>query len=149
MTGTLLLNWIYDRPVGHAVDAMANAADDAAVMLPYTDKPEGMLVYNTDGTMVVILMTPDRPRFESNDLLKGTDEEIRAAVEGFNAYCGRFVLDAEADTVTHHLEQALFPNSVGTQQVRFVSLEQGQLKLSAPPIPADGKEWTFYLIWNR
>lgn len=124
-------------------------ADDGAVMLPYTDKPEGMLVYNTDGTMIIILMKPDRPLFESNDLLKGSDEEIRAAVEGFNAYCGRFVLDPEAGTVTHHLEQALFPNWIGTQQVRFVSLEKGQLSLSAPPILAGGKEWTFYLIWNR
>ncbi len=44
------------------------------MVLPYTDKPEGMLVYNTDGTMIVILMKPDRPLFESNDLLKGSDE---------------------------------------------------------------------------
>ena len=104
--------------------ACEGRADDGAVWLPYTDKPEGMLVYNTDGTMIIILMKPDRPLFESNDLLKGSDEEIRAAVEGFNAYCGRFVLDPEAGTVTHHLDQALFPNWIGTQQVRFVSLRE-------------------------
>jgi hypothetical protein len=46
--------------------------------------------------MLLVAMKPDRPLFESNDLRKGSDEEIRAAFDGFTAYCGRFVLDPEA-----------------------------------------------------
>ena len=122
------------------LNACEGRADDGAVLLLYSDNPEGMLVYNPDGSMMVILMKPDRPLFESPDLLKGTDEEIRTALEGFNAYCGRFVLDPEAGTVTHHLEQALFPNWIATQHVRYVSLEKGQLSLSAPPILVGGIE---------
>ena len=131
------------------LSACEGRAEDGTVVLPYTDKPDGMLMYNSDGTMMVIYMKPDRPLFESNDPGRGSNEEIRAAFEGFTAHCGRFVLDPDASTVTHHLEQALFPNWVGTQQVRFISLVDGQLSLSTPPILAGGKEWIFSLIWNR
>ena len=131
------------------LSAFEGRAEDGSVVLPYTDKPEGMLIYNTDGTMMVILMNPDRPRFKSNDLGGGSNEEIRAAFEGFNAYCGRFVLDPQAGTITHHLEQALFPNWIGTQQVRFISLMDSQLSLRTPPILAGGKEWIYSLSWNR
>ena len=131
------------------LSACEGRAGDGAVLLPYSDHPQGMLTYGADGTMIVILMNPDRPQFASDDILKGTDEEVRAALEGFMAYCGRYVLDAEAGTVTHHLEQALFPNWVGTQQLRHASLADGQLSLATPPIAAGGQEWTFYLIWHR
>jgi Lipocalin-like domain len=131
------------------LSACEGRAEDGSVVLPYTDKPEGMLMYHTNGTMMVIYMKPDRPLFESNDPGRGSNEEIRAAFEGFTAHCGRFVLNPDASTVTHHLEQALFPNWVGTQQVRFISLVDGQLSLSTPPILAGGKEWIFSLIWNR
>ena len=129
--------------------ACEGRADDGAVLLPYSDKPQGMLTYCADGTMMAMLMKPDRPLFGSNDPLEGSSEEIRAAFEGFCAYCGRFVFDPRACTVTHHLEQALFPNWIGTQQVRFVSMLDGQLSLSTPPVLASGKEWIFYLIWIR
>jgi hypothetical protein len=131
------------------ISAFEARTNDGTTWMPYTNKPQGILNYNPDGTMIVILTNPDRPLFESNDMYKGSNEEIRAAFEGFTAYCGRSVLDPEAGTLTHHLEQCLFPSWIGTQQVRFVSLEKGQLSLSTQPILADGKEWTLYLIWNR
>jgi hypothetical protein len=124
-------------------------ADDGSIMLPYGEKPEGTLIYSADGKVMVIIMKPDRPLFASNDPLKGTDQEVREAFEGFQAYCGRFDLDMEAGTVTHHVEQSWYPNLIGTQQVRFVSLKEGRLSLTTPPFLAAGKEFTFYWNWNR
>ena len=129
--------------------AYEGRAEDGSVSLPFSDKPEGMLTYNSDGTMMVIMMKPGRPMFESNDVFKGSDTEVRAAYEGFLAYCGRFVVDTEAGTVTHLPEQSLFPNWVGGQQVRFAELAGDQLSLSSPPMLAGGKVWKFYLIWYR
>jgi hypothetical protein len=129
--------------------AYEGRAEDGSVSLPFSDKPEGMLTYHADGTMMVIMMKPGRPLFKSNDFLTGSDAEVRAAYEGFLAYCGRFVVDTEAGTVTHLPEQSLFPNWVGGQQVRFAELEGNQLSLSTPPIPSGGKVWKFYLIWTR
>ena len=131
------------------LSAYEGRAEDGSISYPFTKKPEGMLTYNADGSMMVIIMKPDRPRFESNDFSTGSDAEVRAAYEGFLAYCGRFVLDAQAGTVTHIPEQAHFPNWIGTQLVRFAELTKGQLSLSTPPTLSGGKLRKFYLIWKR
>jgi hypothetical protein len=131
------------------LSAYEGRADDGSITYPFTARPEGMLTYNPDGSMMVIIMKPDRPRFESNDFSTGSDAEVRAAYEGFLAYCGRFVLDAQAGTVTHIPDQAHFPNWIGTPLMRFAELTEEQLSLSTPPTLAGGKLRKFYLIWKR
>ena len=49
-------------------------------------------------------MASDRPAFAGSDRLGGTDAEVRSAFEGYHAYFGRFMVDAAAGTVTHHIE---------------------------------------------
>jgi hypothetical protein len=131
------------------LSAYEGRAEDGSITYPFTKKPEGMLTYNADGSMIVIIMKPDRPRFESNDFSTGSDAEVRAAYEGFLAYCGRFVLDAQAGTVTHIPDQAHFPNWISTPLMRFAELTEGQLSLSTPPTLSGGKLRKFYLIWKR
>lgn len=131
------------------LSAFEGRAEDGTVTRQFGDRPEGMIAYHADGTMMVVIMKPDRPIFESKDMYNGSDEEIRAAFNGFLGYCGRFTIDPQAGTVTHHLEQAHFPNWIGTRQVRYVKLSDNQLSLSSPPILANGKQVTFYLIWRR
>ncbi len=131
------------------LSAYEGRAEDGSVTYPFTEKPEGMLTYHADGSMMVIIMKPGRPRFESNDFSTGSDAEVRAAYEGFLAYCGRFVVDAQAGTVTHIPEQAHFPNWIGAPLMRFAELTEGQLSLSTPPTLSDGKIRKFYLIWKR
>jgi hypothetical protein len=131
------------------LSAYEGRAEDGDVTYPFTEKPEGMLTYNSDGTMMVIIMKPDRPLFASNDFSTGSDAEVRAAYEGFLAYCGRFVLDVQAGTVTHIPEQAHFPNWIGAPLMRFAELNEGQLSLSTPPTLSGGKLRKFYLIWKR
>jgi hypothetical protein len=131
------------------LSAYEGRADDGSITYPFTARPEGMLTYNPDGSMMVIIMKPDRPLFESNDFSTGSDAEVRAAYEGFLAYCGRFVLDVQAGTVTHIPDQSHFPNWIGTPLMRFAELTEGQLSLSTPPTLSDGKLRKFYLIWRR
>jgi hypothetical protein len=121
---------------------------DGQVIYPYGEAPEGMLMYDAHGHMIVILMRRSRPLFVGGDVLRGTAEELRAAFEGFDAYCGTYTLDVSQATVTHHLVAARFPNWVGTDQVRHVTLRQDRLALSTPPILGGGTEWTFSLIWQ-
>jgi hypothetical protein len=131
------------------LSAYEGRSEDGSITYPFTPKPEGMLTYHADGSMMVIIMKPDRPLFKSNDFSTGSDAEVRAAYEGLLAYCGRFVLDVQAGTVTHIPEQAHFPNWIGTPLVRFAELTEGQLSLSTPPTLSDGKLRKFYLIWKR
>jgi hypothetical protein len=119
------------------------------VNYPYGRNPFGILIYDPDGNVFVLLMRRDRPKFASDDTWGGTPEEIKAAFEGFNAYCGTYEVNEDKGTVTHHLEGSMFPNWVGTDQVRFLKRSGDQLTLSTPPMPVSGKQSTVQLVWAR
>src|SRR5262245_57487062 len=70
----------------------------------YGASPKGRLVYDAGGRMSVHLMDPGRKRFGSGEIRSGTDEEIRAAFQGYFGYFGTYVVDAKAGFVTHRVE---------------------------------------------
>src|SRR5690606_26490326 len=111
------------------------------ILKPYGDNPKGTLIYAADGSMSAVLMKQGRPKFASGDLATGTPEEVKAAFDGFDAYCGTFTLDESQNTVTHHIEVALFPNWEGTDQVRYYELSGDRLRIYTPPIRAYDKDW--------
>ena len=124
-------------------------SSNGEVVYPYGRDPFGMLIYDSRGNMSVLLMRRDRPKFASGDLLRGSQEEIKAAYEGFDAYCGTYEVNEEKGTVTHHVEGSKFPNWVGTDQVRFFECSGDQLLINTPPIQMGGEQWTVYGIWAR
>lgn len=119
------------------------------VSYPYGRNPFGMLMYDSYGNVFVLLMRRDRPKFASNDQWRGTPEEIKAAFEGFNAYCGTYEVNDEKGTVTHHVEGSLFPNWVGVDQERFLKFSGDQLTLSTLPVPLGSRQLIVHLIWAR
>jgi len=119
------------------------------VSYPYGRNPFGMLMYDLGGNVFVLLMRRDRPKFASDDLWKGTPEEIKAAFEGFNAYCGTYEVNAEKGTVMHHVEGSMFPNWVGMDQERCFKCSGEQLTLSTLPLLLGGRRSTVHLIWAR
>ena len=116
------------------------------VLHPYGQVLFGRLMYDQKGYMSFLAMHPDRPRFASGDVMGGTPEEIKEAFQGFDAYCGTYTIDQERALVTHHLEGARFPNWIGTDQVRYFQTTNDTLRIKAPPILADGVEWTFEAV---
>jgi len=119
------------------------------VVYPYGRDPFGMLMYDSSGNMLVLLMQRDRPRFASGDLRRGTPEEIKAAFEGCTTYCGTYEVNEEKGTVTHHVEGSNFPNWVSTDQVRFFKFSGDQLTLSSPPILVGGEQLIVHFVWAR
>jgi hypothetical protein len=111
--------------------------------------PVGQLLYDATGHMSAQLMDPERPRFAGGDLTRGSEAEMRAAVRGYIAYYGTYTFDLPRGLVTHHVEGALFPNWVGSDQVRHVQLESDRLTLTTPPMRVGGKEVTTVLVWER
>jgi hypothetical protein len=116
---------------------------------PFGEHAHGLLMYDSHGRMSVVLSRAGRPLFVSGDPARGTPEEIRAAFEGFNAYCGTYKIDEQNNTVTHHVEANSFPNWVGTDQERFFSLTGRRLTLRTPPLLEDGETVTFTAVWER
>jgi len=120
-----------------------------AVELPLGQGVVGQLLYDAAGNMSAIIMKPERPPFASRDLRRGTDTEVRAAFEGFNAYFGTYTIDAAKGTVTHHVRAASYPNWVGEDQVRYYRFDGARLVLSTPPIQIGGRPLTSVLVWER
>jgi hypothetical protein len=116
---------------------------------PFGDKPHGQLVYSADGYMSVVLSRDDRPRFAATDFAGGSAEEIRKAYAGFEAYAGRFELDAARGVVKHHLAVCRYPNWEGGTQVRQARIEGDRLHLATPPMPVRGDQWVYTLTWRR
>ena len=117
--------------------------------VPYGEEPLGMLIYTQEGTMSVTLMALGRPKFASGDIYNATPEELKAAFENFDAYCGTYTLEVGENKVTHHLEASRFPNWEGSNQVRYFQLEGNKLSLYTDPIASRGTTWILYLEWER
>ncbi len=129
--------------------SLVGKSSEGKVYHPYGENLIGMLMYDSKGYMSALLMNPDRPKFASGDMMKGTPEELKAAFEGFDAYCGTYIIDAEKSQVTHNVQGSKFPNWVGTAQVRFFKISGDTLHIAAPPILAGDIQWKFKAVLVR
>jgi hypothetical protein len=98
--------------------------------------------------MYVLVQNPARRKF-AGDLGQGTPEEIKEAFKGFDAYCGTYSVDIAAGIVTHHVEIARHPNYVGSDQVRYFTLQDDLLSIRTAAFQMNGEETVFYLDWRR
>lgn len=131
------------------VSAEYRSMDGTVLDSPWGPEPQGMIMYDAHGNMSAQLGRRERARFAVGDQLRGSSEEIKAAFESYNAYWGRYEVDEHARTVTHHVQQAMFPNWTGSKQVRYYKLEDNKLILTTPPIRRGGQEVIGVLVWER
>ena len=128
-----------------------DAVDDGgSVMLPFGERPEGILVYQPDGTMITTIAPAGRPRLSSSDPLQGgSDTERRRTAETFIAYAGTWAMSG--DDVVHDVAISLYPNWVGSRQVRHVRLldDGARLELSTDPFLLHGRRAVQRLVWRR
>ena len=114
---------------------------------PLGPEASGYIIYTADGYMSVSMSAANRANYASEDLKGGTVEEKTAAAETYIAYCGKYEL--HEDRVVHHIELAVFPNRVGTSQVRYYELSGDRIDLTTPPILINGRPQTCKLVWER
>ena len=122
---------------------------DGRISYPYGEKPEGQLIYDGRGSFSGQIVGSGRPSFQSGNLLKGTEEEIKTAFEGYIAYYGTYEVDEPKGQVTHHVTGALFPNWIGDIQIREFEFEGERLRLSTQPIKGSRADLTNILLWER
>lgn len=90
---------------------------------PFGRDARGRLIYEPDGRMAVQLMDPRRPGFESDDPLVTSEAEVRAAFGGYTAYYGTYSVHPDEETIVHHIEAALLPHWVETDQRRHFEFD--------------------------
>jgi hypothetical protein len=115
---------------------------------PFGQEAQGRLIYEPDGRMAVQVMNPNRPKFASKDPLVTSEAEVRAAFDGYTAYYGTYSVNPDEPTIVHHLEAALLPNWVGTDQPRHFEFDGKYLTLQGPLL-LGGVQGVVSLIWER
>lgn len=119
------------------------------VVYPLGEDALGQAIFTDSGYLSAQLMRSGRPNFASGDQAGGTPQEVQAALQGYAAYYGRCELDVENRTITTTVEGSLFPNWVGSRQLRYYELSAKQLVLRTPPIAFGDKKFTGVLNWER
>jgi hypothetical protein len=74
--------------------------------------------------------------------------EKAAAFDGYYAYFGKWTVDAAKGTVTHHIQQSLFPAERGEEGVRHFELDGDHLTLTARTHEM-GEDHERKLVWER
>jgi len=119
------------------------------VIYPLGEDALGQAIFTESGYMSGQLMRQNRPLFASGDQASGTDDEIKAALQGYIAYYGPCEVDVDNKTVTTLVEGSLFPNWVGGQQLRYYEFTDDRLILKTPAISYGDLEITGVLTWER
>ena len=123
---------------------------DGRISRPYGVEPGGLLMYDGRGCFSGQIMAWERPDFATGNLLKGSDDEVRAAFEGYVAYYGSYKVDEAEGLMIHQVEGSFFPNWIGERQVRrFEFTGDGRLQLSTLPIKGVRADLTVVLLWER
>ena len=102
--------------------------DAAVVAQPFGPSPVGQLVYTDNNRMNGMMMKSEA---DGRSLSEPKGEgELAAAFLSVISYCGSWTVDAESETVTHHVSAATYPNWVNTSQARGCKLDGDTLELS-------------------
>ena len=122
------------------------------VRYPWGKNPVGRLLYEESGRMFAQLMNPGRRsvgglsnRGAAAAIATASADDMREMLTGFNAYFGTFEVDESSRTVIHHLQSALIPSWVGTDQRR-------KYEFSGPDelvILNTASQAVYRLVWHR
>lgn len=115
---------------------------------PMGPDARGLLLYSPDHSVSAILHTADRPAFGTRLFVQGSEQARQEAALTYVSYAGTWELRGEQ--VHHHVEHSLFPDWVGTDLVRAVSWQDGELVLTTlPERTRSGKAAVNRLRWRR
>jgi hypothetical protein len=116
---------------------------------PYGRAAKGIMIFEPGGWSSMQIMRSGRSTFVSGDPYRGTPEEVRDAAEGYHAHAGTYTVDEEHGCLTHHVVCSLFPNWVGSDQVRFYHLDGKRLIIGTPTLILGSRMTDVMLIWEK
>jgi hypothetical protein len=123
------------------------------VIYPFYGKhPAGLLVYDRSGWMSVQIVSDPKPTLpvvsSREDSLKAPAIEKANAMDGYYAYFGTWTVDASASTVTHNIQDSLYPGERGENATRHAALDGNRLTLLARAHEM-GEDHQRRLVWER
>jgi hypothetical protein len=109
------------------------------------EHPDGYLTYSSDGRMVAFFVSGDQPRPRNEP----TDAERVQLHKSMLAYGGTY--SVSPGRVVHHIDIQWDGRRVGTDQVRFYTIDGDTLSIKTEPnrSPVDGREGVGILTFER
>jgi hypothetical protein len=109
------------------------------------EHPNGYLSYGADGRMLALFVADDQPHPRAEP----TNEERIKLEKSMLAYGGTYKLSP--GKVVHHVDIEWDGRRLGTDQVRFYTIEGDKLTIKTEPnkIPIDGREGVGILTLER
>jgi hypothetical protein len=93
--------------------------------------PLGILMYDGAGNVAVQLMKRHRaPKKETILTQSPGSPNNTGPADGYDAYFGKYEVNRNAHTVTHHIEGSIAPTDIGKALTRTYALGRDELKLS-------------------
>ena len=111
--------------------------------------PLGYITYGKDGRMMVLITRSDRPKPDSIDNDKMTDEQRSRLFSSMLAYSGTYKFDGE--TIEHHIDGSWNQVWTGTTQIRNVKKDGDRLIYTTQPGPSpiDGSMGFATVVWEK
>ena len=115
---------------------------------PFGRNVKGVLIYTEDGYMTGIISATERPNVSSPAMMGLSDEERIAISKNFNAYAGRYKV--EADKIIHYVESSFVPNLMTLQEhVLSFNVEDNKLVTVSIPAIKELQSNQIILTWER
>ena len=122
--------------------------DDGTLTYPMGKDVGGLIMIDASGYFSVHVMDMKRPSFKIADPRGGTPQEIKTAFENYIGYYGTFDLDETKGAIIFHVRGAWLPNWIGSDQIRYCTLNGNRLTINTAPVLFDGKNRVGKLIWE-
>ncbi len=137
------------------VSRIDRTADGGTLVEPSLGSdPIALLIYDSAGHVSAQLMRRSGRSLQINvapppQTPQSAEHNNSAAIGGYDAYFGTYVVDIQAHTVTHHFNAALNPADVGREVTRRFRFEGEQLVIYFDTRAANGEPVTRTLRFRR
>jgi len=123
-------------------------APDGSIQMPWGPSPIGIALIAESGDFSAHLMRAERGRFGADH---PTPAEKQKAYDDYFSYFGRILRFEDAGaTVITRVQGASDPNWIGSEQVRYLDIEdQDHIVLRTPPLSLGGTKVVGRLRWHR
>lgn len=126
----------------------AELEKDGEIILPFGERPNGLLSFTPDMHFVEVLMDGETPRFASEELGEGTDEENRTVLAKTIGIFGSYSVSETGEFLGDRVEGCTFPNWIGdvrTQKEISATVQEDRMDEQFKQ-PGGA---TIKLVWDR
>jgi hypothetical protein len=110
--------------------------------------PVALVVFDAAGNFAAQFMKRDRSSVEVGVTTRAGSNNS-SAVNGYDAYFGKYTVDEGTGSVMTTLEGSLSPEDVGSEFTREMHVDGDTLTIRLATTSADGEAVTRTLIWQR